>query len=156
MPMVSCEAGGGKQMREIIFRGKRIDNGEWVYGYYVRLYGGKKNKVSRRIYSVYAETDCDNYYPNWFEVIPATVGQYTGLTDKHGKKIFEDDVVRVHDTLLRCDEPYHEFIGIVGFKDASFAITCDCFTHYRWQDYEIEVIGNTHDAKLAERGEAER
>lgn len=76
-------------MREILFRGKRKDNGERVDGYYCVF-----NGVSHRIYTGYAETDCGEYYPDCYEVIPETVGQCTELTDKNGKKIFEGDVVQ--------------------------------------------------------------
>ena len=66
-------------MREILFRGKRTDNGEWVKGFYCVF-----NDKAHRIYTGYAETDCGNYYPDAFEIDPSTVGQYTGLSDKCG------------------------------------------------------------------------
>ena len=77
-----------------IFRGKTLsqdehfDDGEWVEGYYT-CFNGKEH----RIYSGYSETDCGDYYPDWFNVRPETVGQYTGLLDKDGKKVFEGDII---------------------------------------------------------------
>ena len=99
-------------MREILFRGKRIDNGEWVYGCLLNnIYGASKPVfISDSSY-----TD-DNRIANddWEFVIPETVGQYTGLTDKNDKKIFEGDIVKV------LDEFDHKVIYLIDYKDASF------------------------------------
>lgn len=79
-------------MREILFKAKRRDNGEWVEGFYARIYDSKGN-VSHRIYPGYAESDCGEFYPEWFEVDPDTVGQYI-VCDKNGKRIFEGDIIK--------------------------------------------------------------
>lgn len=68
-------------MREILFRRKRMDNGEWVYGYYVHI--GPVSCQREYIIPEYVN------YVSAIEVDPSTVGQYTGLKDKHDKRIFE-------------------------------------------------------------------
>ena len=70
-------------MRTIKFRGKRLDNGEWIYGSYVphyNFFGTIKDEM----------VDENGHL---FEVAPSTVGQYTGLKDKNGKEIYEDDIL---------------------------------------------------------------
>ena len=99
-------------MREILFRGKRIDNGEWVEGslitdVFYRVGEGNKNSipyilsVSGIDYDSWEDFD-DDY--GLYEVDPSTVGQYTGLTDKNGKKIFDGDIVDI----TQYDNIYHK------------------------------------------------
>lgn len=74
------------------------------------------------------------------EVQQGTIGQYTGRIDTNGIKVFEGDIVHCVDSLYPL-----EFTGVVDFADSSFRINSDGCTHYRWQDYEVTVIGNTAD-----------
>ena len=165
-------------MREILFRGKRLYNGKWVEGFYVRLHDGKGD-ISHRIYSGYSESDCGDFYPDWFEVDPATVGQYTGLCDKNGKKIYEGDIFKFPDEVWEsyytsCGTEYNswetENNGVVGYcedyagydfvqyKHDENSVYADLHEDHTIQfaDFvrELEVIGNIHDnPELLEVGE---
>lgn len=128
-------------MKKILCRGKTLptyeyDESLWTVGYYVCF-----NGVEHRIYGGYAETDCGDYYPDWDNVVPETIGRYTEMEDKHYEKIFEGDIIyrdwfggRTY--LVTYDNLFGAFIGV----------TADgCFTTFNGDSEKFEVIGNIHD-----------
>lgn len=128
-------------MREILFRGKA--GAKWVYGDLRHLNDGR----------VTIQKDGE-IYP--YEVIPETVGQYTGLNDKDGKMIFEGDVVKAYDETY--DNGFAEVKGKVFFNCGSFDIDVEDVGYiplYSYGTENIEVIGNIHDNQELLKGERE-
>lgn len=126
-------------MREILFRGKRTDNGEWVQGYYIKAdHHWHKNGIHKDWIACGASANggwfaLHNRYP----VITETIGQYTGLTDKNGKKIFEGDIVVNDGIAYECLwDGCNSEIGLAN-EEASFGIA--------YATLDLTVIGNIHD-----------
>lgn len=169
---------GGLKMRDYLFRGKRIDNGEWVEGGLISVNDCEHGTVTAII-----PHNCEAYRFNISGeyVIPETVGQFTGLSDKNGKEIFEGDIFKFNDEVwesyytacgIEYDSCEVENYGVVGFDEDRL---CFDFVQYKFNENsveadlhenhdiefadfisELEVVGNIHDnPELLKGGEEE-
>ena len=137
-------------MRTIKFRGKRKDNGEWVYGSLLQC--------DRYTDIWYQDNEC---FRNRVEVEPETVGQFVGICDKNGKEIYEGDIVHGPIVFLK-EQLYHEGAivwGNCGSTTSGFNIKIshliECYVSIDAKKLtNMEVIGNIHDnPELIEKGE---
>ena len=142
-------------MREILFRGKRTDNGEWIYGDLMQNVDCIKIREQ--------EKDVKHITKS-FEIDLETVGQYTDLTDKNGKRIFEGDMIKPfddevdkmvvefhHGQFLLCLYGYRGYMAEYGWEEEG---NYGCFEAEPLSSYgdDIEVIGNIHDNQELQKG----
>ena len=120
-------------MREILFRGKSIESGEWVYGTgftdFLNIYLGK-----RGCFWIWCDYNYnDGLGKRWIEIHPDSIGQFTGLIDKNGQKIFEGDIL----SFSKSYEPY--FAKVIFATDEIGSCGC-CYSAFQGSGFVGEII----------------
>lgn len=141
-------------MREIKFRAKRKDNGEWVEGFLFELFFEGEWCIGNEALEPNDYSELIGKNRDWFEIIPETICQYTGLKDNNGDKIWENDILKVE----IADNKYRNYLVKFDKKELSYELFGNddlpfriCFN--RGNQHIFEVIGNIFDnPKLLEGG----
>ena len=137
-------------MREILFRGK--EKGQWVYGYYWKF---EQNGTEAHV----IRDGADNLLKFNHICEPESIGQYTGLTDKNGKKIFEGDILKISHSY---DEDDYVIRKVYDYR----GVLCVAYETPDWDfnalgfldddnEFVFEVIGNIHDNPELLEGDAD-
>lgn len=144
--------------REILFRGKRVDNGKWVYGFYGEFHNRPIHDApnSCQIFELREDAYlCGSAIGGiWHEVIPSTIGQYTGLIDKNGTRIFEGDILK-QKRYGMSEAPFSVDWNAEGA--GWYFVDVDGHTDELWQSIcnSCTVVGNIHDNPDMLTGEGE-